>query len=257
MLALMPGAAANTGALLLDGVAGPVVASTGSAATVLATVVVAGRATAGAGRGRVARVGEVAAALPQALYGLMAGGLVVFVAAARALGGPAGPGPNAAATLLPLTASMGLAEWLLYRYRGRVHQAMQRTGSLSRFAAAATRALAGTLGWYLAALAGALLGAAVVSALAGGGAPSLTAVAGTTALGGALFLALTLLSCGLRTVAVAALAATLGAAALASAALGSRAAVAAPTIQAVTAAGLLAVLLTYAVLALSRATRHR
>jgi hypothetical protein len=255
LLALLPGAAGNAGALLAGGGTWPAVAAWGSAATVVATLAVALRSTAGAGLGLTPPARELAAAAPHALYGLFAGGLVVFVPATQALVDAAGPGASAARVgMLPLTASMGVAEWLLYRYRAGVHRALQRATKLAELRRRAAPVLLGAVGTYLAVLAG----GSALAVLATGAGPELPPLAAIVAVGGALFVTLLLLSCGARAVAVAGCGAALTFNVMVTAAaVHAGRPVDAVAIQFATAAGLFTVLLAYAFAELGKATRHR
>jgi hypothetical protein len=177
--------------------------------TVLASVVVAGYATRGARPGLPTRR-ELTAALPSAGFGVAVGGLLLFVPAARSLP-PAGwavlslPGAAASlAALVPLSVSMGFAEWLLVDYRARGFRALQLTGSLSAFARRAGAAFAGATAIYLTVLLTGCAAAAVLVVAAGQPSPDLAALAGYLTLGGALFVGLTLMSFQVRGVAVAA-----------------------------------------------------
>jgi hypothetical protein len=199
---------------------------------------------------------DLRSAAPHAAWGLLAGGLLTFTTIAALLGpaGARGPILAGAVVTLPLSLSMGAAEWLLHCYRRRMHDLLVATTSLARFRRRAHWALAGTVGWYLVVLA--LLAGVLAWLGQHTGAFTLTPILFWTsvALGSALFTALALRSCGV-----------LGAVLLAcTAALGGEAAVWAvriqPDIQIVqlTACGLLAAgLLLYALVALGRATRHR
>jgi hypothetical protein len=119
--------------------------------------------------------------LPHGLAGLAGGGLVVAAALA---------GEFVAA----LTVSMGVAEWLLYRFRSRSLTALRRTGVRERLLRRAWPVLLACLLGYAAALA-ALAGA---EALLVPGAPAWDAahLGVLLALGATLWLALLLQSCG-------------------------------------------------------------
>ncbi|MFG1806865.1 hypothetical protein [Streptomyces sp. NPDC049040] len=119
--------------------------------------------------------------VPLAVGGLAAGGLVVAAALA---------GEFVAA----LTVSMGLAEWLLFRFRSRCLVALRRTGVAERLSARSWRVLLRCLCGYAATLA-ALAG--VESVLLPGAAPWDAPHLGVLlALGCTLWLALLLQSCG-------------------------------------------------------------
>lgn len=83
----------------------------------------------------------LAASVPYGLFGLAAGALTLMAAAAD---GPA---------VVTLTLSMGLAEWLLYRYRSLGLAALRHSTTPSGFRLRAGRALALCLAGYLAVLA--------------------------------------------------------------------------------------------------------
>jgi hypothetical protein len=261
LLALLPGVAGNIAAAVVADGSWRVVAAWCSALTVLATLALALKVTAGVRGGVAPSIAELAAATPQGLYGLFAGGLVVFAPAAQALvGGVAAGGAAAVAkvAVLPLTASMGVAEWLLYRYRAAIHRVLQRALTLSQFRRLAAGVLLGAVGTYLAVLA---VGSGIVgglTALTNGVTPPVLPLAGVTALGGALFVTLLLLACGARVVAVACCGSALTVAVLVTVA-GAYTGLPVDLIavQFATAAGLFALLLIYALRALSRVTRHR
>jgi hypothetical protein len=123
---------------------------------------------------------------------MLAGGLVGFGAVA---GGRDAAGFAMAA--LPLSVSMGPAEWLLVAYRRRTAMLLHATTRLPDFARRARRALFAALCVYLATLAGLEAGLTAV-----GGQLGVLAVTGQVLLGGLLFVALGLLATGqTRTVA--------------------------------------------------------
>lgn len=210
---------------------------------------------------------EVRGALPYALFGGCAGGLLLFVpvdntlvpADLAAVGPPAAAGMAAGlVTMLPLSVSMGLAELLLSRYRSATFRALRHTATLPAFARRARRALLGTVAGYLLALVVATATAAALAASFGGVVVAPAAVAGYAALGGALFLALLLMSFQLRGPAVAGCATALAVECVAAGWLLTTARQpAAEEIQLGAATVLLTVLLTYALVALSAATAHR
>ena len=136
-------------------------------------------------------------ALAQAQFGLCAAGLLAFPVAVVGFG--AGSAVSAAAVLtLPLSLSMGAAEWSLYRYRRDVQALLDRCRTVDRFAPGARRVLATAVLRYLAVAA--VLVAATVAVLR---VPDGVAVLCLSylALGGALFVALLLqaLGAGART----------------------------------------------------------
>lgn len=255
--ALAPGVGATLAGMLIGGDAIrslPVVC--GATGTVLASVVAALWVTRGARPGRPTGA-ELLDSLPHAAFGLCVGGLLLFVPAARTLP-PAGvvdtaPGDTAAglAALVPLSISMGVAEWLLVRYRAATHRWLQRATTLGGFAVRAGTALLRGTGTYLAVLTAACGGTALAVAHTRGATPGAVALAGYVALGAALFIALLLMSFRVRWPAVAGC----GAALVAEAAL--LAAHPDPDqVQLTTAGALFLGLLAYALVALSRAARH-
>ncbi|GAA0811396.1 hypothetical protein [Spirilliplanes yamanashiensis] len=250
--ALAPGVGAAVTGVLLGGDAvrsAPVVC--GAVGTVLASVAAALWVTRGARPGPPTRA-ELRDALPHAAFGLCVAGLLLFVPAARTLPPPGvvdgGPGGAAAglAALVPLSVSMGVAEWLLVRYRADTHRWLQRAVTLRQFAARASLALARGTAVYLAVLvAGVAAGALLVTRAA----PA--ALAGYVALGAALFVALLLMTFRVRGPVVAGAAAALAAdAALLTAHPDP------DRVQLITAGALFLGLAAYASVALSRAHRH-
>jgi len=154
------------------------------------------------------------------------------------------------ATLLPLSVSMGPAEWLLYRYRSATHRALQRAHTLAAFGRRAAAALLGAAVGYLAALVTLSAAGVGLVVLLTGDTPELRPLATATIVGSALFLALLLMSFGIRRLVVVTCLLALGADAL-------LLRYAPPEdIQAGTAAGLLAVLLVHALATLRRAQLH-
>jgi hypothetical protein len=185
-------------------------------------------------------VGPVAVrrSVPLAVGGLAAGGLVVAAALA---------GEFVAA----LTVSMGVAEWLLFRFRSRCLTALRRAGVAERLLARSWRVLVRCLAGYaavLAALAG--IESAVLPGAAAWDAPHLGVL---LALGCALWLALLLQSCGRPWTAATVLsAATATAVPLLAAHIGAPGAV-----IGLAGAGASAVLLAAATTVTARVTSHR
>ncbi|WP_242887576.1 hypothetical protein [Actinomadura litoris] len=257
-LALMPGAASVIVYLALHGLGTPTAVPPwvwGSwLTTLLATVVLAIVATAGAGRpaGRVATLRDVVSALPFAVFGLLTGGLLTFTLLCAIAGRPVPSGATTVA-VLSLSLSMGVAEWILYVYRRRVHDLLRVHTDIAGFARAARAALAGALARYLASL------TALVAAIAPLAGLPLTAATlrillGFVGLGGAFFIALVLQACGRVGVVIAASASAL----LTEVASAVGVPGADPgTVQMAVAAGLLLVLMVYAGTVLARATSHR
>ena len=193
---------------------------------------------------------ELRAALPAIGFGLVAAGLLAFPVAA----GPDGHGGiNTGALLasLPLSLSMGAAEWSMLWYRARTQHLLRVTASLPVFRAKARLVLLIALLQYLL---GATALTVLVAAIAGATGlvhlrwAYLPEVAAYLALGSAMFLALLLQSLRLRAVPLIA-----GTAALAAEIVfrqhGLAVQVAAPV-------ALFAVLGCYAGRALGRAARH-
>ena len=205
---------------------------------------------------RLVRSGELRAAAPYALFGLLVIGLLVFPLVAPRLF----PGIQAADTTtllgtLPLSLSMGAAELQLYRYRGRVFTLLQRTRRLVEFSGRSRLVLAGVLGEYLA-MAAVLMIAVVGVAAAVGSGPQWTDVpdfAGYVVLGGALFLALLTQTCAGTTGVLIWCALALGAEFVL--ALADPHAIA-MRIQLLCALGLLAALLAHSGVVLAKASRH-
>ena len=204
--ALVPGVLASAAYLLLgrptavDGVrCAPLVCS---AAVALVAAVALTRRTGPRVRVVPSRA-ELRGALSQAQFGLSAAGLLAFPVAINGFG--AGSDVSAVAVLtLPLSLSMGAAEWSLYRYRRDVQALLERCRTPHRFRSPARRVLLGAVLRYLAVAA--VLIAATVAVLRGSVADTAVgtaAVLGASylALGGALFLALLLqaLGCGVGT----------------------------------------------------------
>jgi hypothetical protein len=191
---------------------------------------------------------ELRTALPFAAFGLVSAGLLAFPVAA----GPDGHGGiniGALIAAVPLSLSMGAAEWSLLWYRRRTQRVLRVVSTPQRFAAKARPVLLLALGRYLA-------GALVLTAAAVGAAAWLihppwaaAAEAGIyLALGAAMFLMLLLQTFRLLAVPFTAAAAAL-AAEVAFRGHGMAA-------QAAATAALLAVVAIYATLTLSRAAHH-
>ncbi len=153
---------------------------------------------------RIARLPESAewvGALPAMAFGLVAAGLLTFPIAV----GPHGHGGvNIGALLaaLPLSLSMGAAEWSLLWYRRRTQRLLRETTQTRVFAAKARLALLAALLQYLAVAAVLVAVTVAVAAAAGIVQPHLAylpQLAAYGALGGAMFLALMVQAMGLRT----------------------------------------------------------
>ncbi|WP_067462234.1 hypothetical protein [Actinomadura macra] len=222
--------------------------------TLAATIVLAIVCTSGAGRPKrpVGALRDIAAALPFAIFGLLTGGLLTFTLLCALAGRPVPPGPTTVA-VLALSISMGVAEWILYAFRKRVHHLLRLHSDIASFTRAARTALATALARYLAALTGLVAVAAPIAGLSATAA-TLRMLAGFLGLGGAFFLALVLQACGRVRVVLGASACAL-LAEIASA-VGAPAAEPA-TVQLAVAGALLLTLSIYAGTVLSRATSHR
>ena len=250
LAALVPGVGGGIGGLVAGPDSGLVAgAVTLSAAT---SVAVAGWALRGA-RPQPPRRAEVAAALPTVAFGALAGALLIFIPAVRALnpGSDAGIDIGVALALtLPLSVSMGGAEWLLFRFRSATHRAMAETRTLRAFGRRATVALVRVTTGYLAVLILLFLAAIGLTRLLTGELPAAGPAVAAVLIGPALFLALLLMSFDLRGPAVLACLATL-AADLALVPFAPP-----ENIQAITASGLLVTLYAYAFGTLRRAQLH-
>jgi hypothetical protein len=185
----------------------------------------------------VARV-PVGGSVAMGLGGFAAGVLVVGAALAGEL-------------VAALSVSMGIAEWLLFRFRGRCLAALRGTGVGERFAVRSGRVLVRCLGGYGAALV--VLAGVESAVLPGAAAWDAPHLAVLLALGCALWLALLLQSCGSPWTAAVVLSA---AAATALALLASRAAAPGAAL-ALSGAGAAAVLLAAAAAVTARVTTHR
>ncbi|MFE9426510.1 hypothetical protein ACFYNO_26510 [Kitasatospora sp. NPDC006697] len=195
LLAGLAPVAAGAAALLVTPLSGTVRAAvlTGSLALVLG---LAAKALAGCLRtsGERGAPPAFAAQLPQAVFGLAAGVLTLLAGGSRpglphAAASPSGP------AMLALSLSLGLAEWLLYRYRELAVRALHTATRPAEFAGRTARHLAGCLLGYLAALAA--LDTAVTGLWPGLPAPGPEAVLAVALLGAALWLALLLNAFGL------------------------------------------------------------
>jgi hypothetical protein len=131
------------------------------------------------------------AAVPYALFGLLAGALLTFTIVC-AYGGYGAPPEATSAAMVALSVSMGIAEWVLFAFRIRGHDLLQASFSLREFVFEVRLALVDLVGRYLALLA-VLLGAAISFTPPDG---AVGVFCGYLLLGGALLLALMLQSCG-------------------------------------------------------------
>jgi hypothetical protein len=144
------------------------------------------------------RLTELLAGWPSGSFGLLVAGLLLFpLLAARFAHGGQSIGTASLLGTLPLSLSMGIAEWRLYGYRGRIEKVMRRTGALAEFGRRATLVLTGVLAEYLLGATVLLIGVVALAELAGIH-PQWTdfpAYLGYLVLGGALFLALLVQVC--------------------------------------------------------------
>lgn len=131
------------------------------------------------------------AAAPYALFGLLAGALLTFTIVC-AYGGYGAPPEATTAAMIALSVSMGIAEWVLFAFRIRGHDLLQASFGLREFVFEVRLALVDLVGRYLALLA-VLLGAAISFTPPDG---AVNVFCGYLLLGGALLLALMLQSCG-------------------------------------------------------------
>jgi hypothetical protein len=154
--------------------------------------------------GRVVVLAELRAAAPAAVFGLLAAGLLAFPVIAGA-NGHGGVNIGALLATLPLSLSMGAAEWSLLAYRRRTRELLRSTHDLAAFGRGARLVLLRALSQYL-------LAAVVLTAIAtwiaiavGLVQPAqllLPELAVYLALGCAMFLALALQALGVRAVAL-------------------------------------------------------
>ncbi|MCP2257891.1 hypothetical protein LX15_001577 [Streptoalloteichus tenebrarius] len=145
------------------------------------------------------RWAEIGAAVPHAVFGVVAAGLLLVITG----GVPTTSAHPAVWSAVPLSLSMGAAEWNLTWYRRRTFLLLRRTRRTTQFARRARGALLVACARYL--TAAALLTTAGVALTSGRGITPGLVLAGATSvlLGGALFLALTLQAFGVNTVALA------------------------------------------------------
>ena len=202
------------------------------------------------------RLAELWAAGPTAMFGLLVAALLTFPLLAATFV-PGEPKLAAAALLgaLPLSLSMGVAEWRLYAYRGRIDRLMRRAANLEEFGGRSKLILAGVVTEYL--LAAVLLVAAVLGLAGLAGIrlqwTDLPSYLGYVALGGALFLALLIQVC-MGAVPVLGWCAGALAAEIALVALAPHAPVL--RVQLVVAAGMAVALLWHAAISLGHVSRH-
>lgn len=190
------------------------------------------------------------ASVPYGLFGLGCGVLTTLAALGDTIAGH-GHGHGAGAAVIALTLSMGAAEWLLYRCRGRALTALAATTRPAALLLRAARVLAGCVAGYLAALTALTL--ATGALWPDGPSPTVPRVAALLSLGAVLWTGLLLQAYG--TAWIPALL-CLAAAAAESAALALRAGTPA-TGQLLICTGAAAALLTVATVLLGRITTHR
>src|SRR5262249_33775846 len=144
----------------------------------------------------------VTAAAPAVAFGLIAAGLLAFPVVAG-LDGHGRPNLGALLATLPLSLSMGAAEWSLFWYRGRTQRSLRACRRMRRFAWRARGALAVAVIQYLAVAALLIAAAAVIADHLGLLRPQWTMVPTLIAyvlLGGSMFIALLLQTFRLRAV---------------------------------------------------------
>ena len=158
----------------------------------------AGRLGRGGGHGRLVDGAELRGSFPHALFGLIAAGLLTFPVLVVGLGH--GSVLSAMALLtVPLSVSMGAAEWSLHWYRRRMRQLLRDSRTVRQFVPLARLALAAAVAGYLAGAALLVVGTLLVATTARLVTPGWTVVgagAACLALGCALFLALLLQAFG-------------------------------------------------------------
>jgi hypothetical protein len=204
----------------------------------------------GPAAGRLFVAAELRSAAPAAFFGLVAAGLLAFPVV-TGVHGHGGVNVGALLATLPLSLSMGAAEWSLLRYRRRTRELLRSTQDLRRFGRQSRLALLAALSQYLLAAVILTVIASWIAITVGLVQPAgilLPELAVYLALGGAMFLALTLQALGVRAVPVVACAAAL-AFELTWRELGL-------TVQLVACGGLLIVLGGYAIRELAMAVRH-
>jgi hypothetical protein len=143
---------------------------------------------------------ELRGAGPAAAFGLVAAGLLAYPVVTAV---PGHPGVNAGALLatLPLSLSMGAAEWSMLAYRRRTRALLRSSTDLRAFGRGARLMLAGALGQYLLAAVLLTAAAAAIAISTGLVVPTPVLVPELIVyliLGGALFLALALQALGIR-----------------------------------------------------------
>jgi hypothetical protein len=161
--------------------------------------------------GRLFVPAEWLGALPAVGFGLVAAGLLIFPVAA----GPHGHGGLNVAALIaavPLSLSMGAAEWSLLSYRQRTRRLLRASDQIGRFAAGARLILLAAVLEYLVAAAALVAAGVMVAAATGLAEPRwayLPQLGAYLTLGVAIFVALLVQALGSRVVPLVACAAAL------------------------------------------------
>lgn len=214
LVALAPGVLGSAVFLLLGRPAGHehLVWAALAATPLLALALAMARSRPGRPRaGRVLTGADLLAALPAIAFGLLAAGLLIFPVAAG-VHGHGGINDGALLAALPLSLSMGAAEWSLLWYRRRMRRLVRATGELRDFGARARRVLLVAVSQYLAgtlALTAATIWIVLAARLIPLRGPVLAEVAAYLALGCAMFIALLLQALGARAFSLAAAATAL------------------------------------------------
>jgi hypothetical protein len=150
--------------------------------------------------GRLFEASEWLGALPAAGFGLAAAGLLIFPVAAG-VHGRGGVNIGALLAALPLSLSMGAAEWSLLWYRRRTQRLLRSTRDLRAFGLRARLALVAAVMQYVAAAAALTAAAVAIAGATGLVHPHLAylpQLAAYLALAAAMFLALMLQALGSR-----------------------------------------------------------
>jgi hypothetical protein len=251
LVVLAPGCLAGAGFLVIGKPSGLALATACAlAATPLLGAAFAWWLTRGGGRS-VWSGSEAGAAVPSAVFGLLAALLIAFPVVPGWGAGGSGVNTGALLAAVPLSLSMGVAEWTLYWYRRRCSRLLRGTGLLGRFRRRSALILLAALVQYLAAtvvLVAAVVAGAGVLGLVDPQWTSVPQIVAYLALGGALFLALLMQTMGCRMVPLVACGVAF-AAEFAGRGLGVSAQLAAM-------GGLLLFLTLYAVAVLGKAIRH-
>jgi hypothetical protein len=200
--------------------------------------------------GRLLLAAELWASVPAMAFGVVAAGLLTFPVVA----GPQGHGglnQGALLAALPLSVSVGAAEWSLLWYRRRTRRLLGSTNGLRRFRLSARRSLLATLLQYMCGTAVLMAAGVAIAAATGLAHPDradLPVMVAYLMLGSALFLALLLQTVRLRAVPLFAASAALAAELV----LHDKGMI----VQVVTPAVLLVVIGCYAAMSLGAAVRH-